>query len=87
MYTHNIYFHGEISKIPKLMTKKKIIWSCVHCLFTVTEYLNFNTYHVMGRFSRRQTANIFFLENRICHANYLPKETICTKCKILFPMK
>ena len=63
MNTHNIYFHGEISKMPKLMIikkkKKKIIWNCVHCLLTVIDYLDFNTYHAMGRFIKRQTGNIF----------------------------
>ena len=32
MNTHNIYFLGEISKIPKLIMKKKIMWGCVHSL-------------------------------------------------------
>ena len=45
MNIHIIYFHGEISKIRKLMMqkkkkkKKKIIWSCVHCLLTVINTL------------------------------------------------
>ena len=67
MNTHNIYFHGEISKIPKTHDEKKIIWSCVVCLLTVIEYrdLDFYTYHAIGRFSRPQTGDIVFLENRI----------------------
>ena len=58
MNTHNIYCQGKISKIPKLMMKK-IIWSSVHCLLTVIEYLDFNTYHAMGGFSRQQTGDIY----------------------------
>ena len=51
-----------------------------------------STYHAMGKFSRRQTDDIFFLfllENRIWHFMQIvsPQETIWMKCQILFIRK
>ena len=53
--------------------------------------LSFNTYHVMGRFSRQQTFDIFLIfsseigSDTSCKLS--PKETICMKCQILFSRK
>ena len=51
MNTHNIYFHGEISKIPKLIMKKKKSSGAVF----ITCSQSLNTCHAMGRFSRRHS--------------------------------
>ena len=58
MNIHNVYFHGKLSKIPKLMMKKSsgaVFIVCSQSLNTLT----LNTYHAMGRFSRRQTGDTF----------------------------
>ena len=59
MNTHNIYFYGEISKLPKLMMKKKNHLELCSLFAQVIEYLDFSTYHAMSRFNR-QTGNMFF---------------------------
>ena len=72
MNIHNIYFYGEISKIPKLMMNKKkknhlelcSLFAHSHCIRAIV-YLDFNTYHATGRFSRQKNRRYFFLENRI----------------------
>ena len=84
MNTHNIYFHGEISKMPKLIIiiKKKssgtVFIVCSQSLTTLTLMLWAD--------SSNDKLAIFFPRKKDLtrHANYLlPKETICMKSKIL----
>ena len=81
MSIHEIYFREEIRKIINtLCLKKRLIWSNEKYVIT--------TYHTIGRFSRRQTGDLFsYFSYKIgsdTSCKLSPNETICMKCQILF---